>query len=255
MLGFDIYTKNLILVIEEKSPSSPIMHFPEFARKHITVFTVFCFVLFFLVDEELRVLRDKIAQDYNELPICKLCCKRSGGYDMMYFKIDDKFYRMATMITELKRSQIFNALWGKYSEKLKDEVVTMEIIFSKMWSTIYGKLNSINQQFIDGEMQLKKVDKYLNIFKMDYNALEKEFVLLSRYFNGTRHLDETKKKLGAVIKKVKSYKKLFHAQQAAQAILDLQKAMGLEGDFSQVEKIKKVRLKYFVSSLLWFLGK
>ena len=90
---------------------------------------------------------------------------------------------------------------------------------------------------------------------MDYDALEEEIVLLSRYFNGTRHLDQTKKKLGAVIKKVKNYKKLFHDRQAAQAILDLQKAMGLQGDFSQVEKIEEVRLKYFLSSLLWFLGK
>ncbi len=195
-------------------------------------------------------------QDYNELAICDLCAKRSGGYDVMYFKLDDKFYEMVSKIPELKRSRIFNALWKKYGEKLNnEEAVTMEIILNKMWSRICDKLNSINEQFIDGEMQLKKVDKYLNIFGMDYNALQEEFMLLSRYFYGTRHLDQINKKLRAVIKKVKSYKKLFHAQQAAQAILDLQKAMGLEGDFSQVEKIEEVGLKYFVSSLLWFLSK
>ena len=181
-------------------------------------------------------------QDYNELPIRDLCAKRSGGYDIIYFNLDGKFNEMVSNITELKRSKIFKALWKKYGEKLKHEIVTMEIILDKIWLRTCEELQSINQQFLNGEMQLKKVNEYLSMFSKDYNTLEEEFSLLSTYFNGRTHLDQIKKKLGAIMKKVKSYNKLFAARQAAQAILHLQKAMGLEGDFSQVESIEKVRL-------------
>ena len=209
-----------------------------------TVIVIFYHVIF-LVDEELRVLRDKIVQDYNELSISDLCTKRSGGYDIVFFDLDDKFHEMVSKITEIKNSQIFKKLWQKYSEKLKDEFVTMEVIFTNIWSRILDKLKSINEQFLDGEMQLKKADKYLVMCKTDYDALEEEFMLISRYFSGTAHLGEVKKKLGVSIKKVKSYKQLFDAQQAALAILELQEVMGLEGDFSEVEKIKEVRLCTF----------
>ena len=184
-------------------------------------------------------------QDYNELSIRDLCTKRSGEYDVVFFNLDDKFYEMVSKITEIKYSQIFKKLWQKYGEKLKNEVVTMEVIFNKIWSRILDKLKSINEQFLDGEMQLKKVDKYLVMCKTDYDALEEEFMLISRFFSGTAHLGEVKKKLGVSIKKVKSYKQLFDAQQAALAILELQEVMGLEGDFSEVENIKQVRLYTF----------
>ncbi len=198
--------------------------------------------MFFLVDEELRVFRDKILQDYHVLPICDLCIERAGRYDMIYFNLDGRFIEMVSKITELKRSQIFDVLWKKYSEKLKDVVVTMEIILDKIWLRVCEELQSISKKFVDGEMELEKIDDYLSMFKMNYDALEQEFMLLSIYFNGRTHLDQIKKKLGAVIKKVKSYKKLFDARQAAQAILNLQRSMGLEGDFSEVESIEKVRL-------------
>ena len=191
-------------------------------------------------------MREKIEQDYDELSIRDLCVKRSARYNTVFFKLDEKFCKMALRITEIKSSRIFDKLWQKYGKNLRDEVVTMEIIFGKIWSKICEKLKSINQQFLDGEMQLNKVDKYLSMFEMDYDALEQEFMLLSRYFNDTTHFEQIEKKLGVIIKKVKSYKKLFDARQAAQAILELQKAMDLKGDFSEVEKIEEVRLKYLV---------
>jgi phage-related tail protein len=202
-------------------------------------------MLYVLVDEELLALREKTVQDYNELCIRDLCTGRFGKCDVMFFKFDDKFYEMVSRITEIKRSQIFNTLWQRYSEKLKDEFVTMEDIFNKIWSIILDKLKLINEQFLDGEMQLKEVDKYLDMCKKDYGRLEEEFMLLSRYFSGTERLGEVKEKLGVSIEKLKSYKKLLDAQQAAQAILELQKVMGLEGDFAEVERIKEVRL-YFL---------
>ncbi len=207
------------------------------------------FYFVFLVDEELRVFRDKIVQDYHVLPMCDLCITRSGRYDMIYFNLDDRFIEMVSKITELKRSQIFDVLWKKYSKKLKDVVVTMEIILDKIWLRVCEELQSISKKFLDGEMELKKIGDYLSMFKMNYNALEQEFILLSLYFNGRTHLDQIKKKLGVVIKKVK---KLFDPPQAAQAILNLRRSVGLEGDFSEVERIEKVR--QYVLSVMFSLA-
>ena len=199
---------------------------------------------FVLVDAELRILREKIVQNYNELSIRDLCAKRSGRYDVMFFKLDHKYCEMMSKITEIKCSLIFNKLWQKYGEILKDEVITMEIIFNKMWSRICEELKSTNQQFLDGEMRLQKIDEYSNMFK-NYDALQEEFMLLSKHFSETT-TSLVKGKLGVIIKKVKNYKELFDAQQAAQTILQLKKTVGLEGDFSEVEKIEKVRLYFLV---------
>ena len=67
-------------------------------------------------------------------------------------------------------------------------------------------------------------------------------MLLLKYFGGkTTQLDQVQKKLEHIMNKVKSYRKLFDTQQAAQAILELRDTLHLEGDFSEVERIEKVR--------------
>ena len=205
----------------------------------VTVFT-----LFFLVDDELRVLRDKNEQDYDNLSIRALCTPgRSGGCNVIFFQLDEKSYEMVSKMPEIKDSQIFKKLWQKYGRKLRDDdiVITIEKLFMT-WSKICEKLASKNQEFLSGKMQLKKIDKYVNMFASNYTALEDEFALLSRFFYDAKtQLGQVKKKLRLVIEKVKSYRKLFQTRQAAQAILKLQEALDLQGDFLEVERIEKVR--------------
>ena len=149
---------------------------------------------------------------------------------------------MVSNITEMKSSRIFNVLWKKYGEHFNRKSVTMKIILYEVWLKICEELQSINQKFLNGNMKLRVIDEYLNIFEMDYEALKKEFMLLSKYFNGAADLEQTEEKLVLRIRKVKCYLKLYDAQQAAQAILKLQKALGLKGDFSKVESIDKVSI-------------
>lgn len=159
---------------------------------------------------------------------------------MIFFRLNDKSYEMVSKISEINGSRFFKNLWQKYGGSLRDNVVSVDMIFT-VWSKICMKLDTRNQEFLNGNMQLKKVDKYIKMFQMDYKALENEFMLLSKYFGDkTTQLDEVKKKLGLVIDKVKSYEKLFDTQQAALAILELREALDLQGDFSEVERIKKV---------------
>ena len=170
---------------------------------------------------------------------------------MIYFKFDEKSDEMVSKIPAIKGSRFFIYLWQKYGKSLKDNVVSVDMIFT-IWSKICEKLDARNQEFLNCKMQLKKIDKYIKMFQKDYKALEEEFMLLSHFFNGTTtHLDEVQKKLDDVMNKVKSYRELFDTRQAAQAILELRDALHLEGDFSEVERIEKVRAYiYFILCLL-----
>ena len=158
---------------------------------------------------------------------------------------------MVSKIKEIKCSVIFKRFWEKYGSKLNDKVVTMEVICNKIWLPISEKLSTVYQQFLSGQIQLKKVDKYLKLFD-DYNALKSELILLCTYFNGTSNLEQVKKELDKIFDKVKSYRRLFHAHQAAKVILELQQKMSLNGDFSEVEGIKEVRHGIIVMSVQSF---
>lgn len=152
---------------------------------------------------------------------------------------------MACRVTEIKRSLLFEKLWLKYSANVNDKEVTLEIIFTEIWLKIREKLKLIHRQFLNGEIQVNKIDKYLRLFEMDYDAFEKEFMLLSRFFQHTVSLEQAKKIVSDRMAEVKSYKKLSAAHQAARVILELQQKMDLKGDFSEVEKIEKVIFKFY----------
>ena len=149
---------------------------------------------------------------------------------------------MVSRITEIKSSRIFKKLWHKYRKDLKKEVVTMEMIYDNLWKPIRDQLCVVNQQFLSGDMLIKDVDKYLKLFDTNYEALGKEFLLLSKFFSDKTESDvnELKKLLGSKMERVKSYMRLFDAQDASQAIEALAERMGLKGDFSAIENLKEV---------------
>lgn len=148
---------------------------------------------------------------------------------------------MVSKIPEIKDSRIFDKLWQKYGKRFRDDdVVTIEKLYA-IWLKVCERLASKTQEFLSGKMQLRKVDKYVNMFEMNYTALEDEFALLSSFFDGAK-TQLAKAKLRFVIKKVKRYRNLFDTRQAAQAILKLQEALDLQGDFSEVTSIEKVRV-------------
>ena len=198
----------------------------------------FCF---YLVDKELCILREKSEENVRELSIRDVCVKRSGGFAVIFFDLDDKYLDMVSRIAEIKGSKIFAKLWHEYSEKSQNKEVTMEIIF-QIWLRICEKLKEINEQFVNGDMLLKDIDEYLNLFQTNYSKLEDEFKLLSTFLSHSRrHLDEAKRNLTARIEQVKKYRKISDARQAGRAILQLKETLNLTGDFSVVEKIKEVR--------------
>ena len=202
----------------------------------VTIFALF------LVDDEFRILREKNEQDYSDLSIHVLCTSgRSGRCEVKFFKLDEKSYEMVSKIPEIKDSRIFDKLWQKYGKRFRDDdVVTIEKLCA-MWLKVCDKLASKTQEFLSGKMQLRKIDEYVNMFEMNYTALEDEFALLSRFFDGAK-TPLVKTKLQHVIKKVKKYRKLFNTRLAAQAILKLKDALELRGDFSEVTSIEKVRV-------------
>ncbi|XP_028416584.1 E3 ubiquitin-protein ligase rnf213-alpha-like [Dendronephthya gigantea] len=192
------------------------------------------------VDEVLRALSEKIVQDFSELSIRDICVQRSGRFDVIFFNLDDKYLDMVSRINEIESSRIFVKLWRKYSEKLQNEQVTMENIL-QIWIKVCEQLEEISEQFGNGEMLLKDIDKYLDLFQTNYTDLEGEFKLLFSFLSHPKkHLDETERNLAARITQVKRYKKISDARQAGKAILQLKETLRLTGDFSVVEKIEEI---------------
>ena len=204
------------------------------------------FAILFLVDEGLRVWREKIEQDIVHVAIGDLCVKSSKRHIVTFFnlELEEKFCTMMSGVMKIKRSRIFRLLWQKKGEKVKDKVLTMEVIFDDLWSPICSKLVLINQQFLSGDMLLKDVDRYLKLCDLDYEALKNEFLLLSKFFSdGTSfYVNELETELRVGVERVMNYKKLFDARDAAKAILLLRETIGLKGDFSAIKNLDKVSL-------------
>ena len=204
------------------------------------------FAILFLVDEGLRVWREKIEQDIVHVAIGDLCVKSSKRHIVTFFnlELEEKFCTMMSGVLKIKRSRIFRLLWQKKGKKVKDKVLTMEVIFDDLWLPICNKLVLINQQFLSGDMLLKDVDRYLKLCESDYEALKNEFLLLSKFFSDDTSfcVNELETELRVGVERVMNYKKLFDARDAAKAILLLRETIGLKGDFSAIENLDKVSL-------------
>ena len=176
----------------------------------------------------------------NSQPMCNLCTRSTVGVVVVFFNLDPEIQFMISKMYNIQTSRIFNELWKKY-QKLEYEKVTMTVIMESMWGPINDKLVSIKKKFVSGEIQIKKVEKYLKMFNYDYPQLEKEFELLVEFFVLEKAISRSEKvQLRARIQQVKHYQKLFDAGLAARSILELRSAMELTGDFSEVESIAEV---------------
>ena len=194
----------------------------------------------FTVDEHLSFLRERLKEDMNSQPMCNLCTRSTVGVVVVFFNLDPEIQFMISKMYNIQTSRIFNELWKKY-QKLEYEKVTMTVIMESMWGPINDKLVSIKEKFVSGEIQIKKVEKYLKMFNYDYPQLEKEFELLVEFFVLEKAISRSEKvQLRARIQQVKHYQKLFDAGLAARSILELRSAMELTGDFSEVESIAEV---------------
>ena len=121
--------------------------------------------------------------------------------------------------------------------------VTIEAVFQSIWTPVCQRLASIIEQFLNGEMQLKEVEEYLDMFNKKYEKLEREFELLLN--NSTEpkiRLDIQKDRLYTRMDQIKEYVMLSTTCASARSILKVKEAMKLTGDFSEVESIDKVRL-------------
>ena len=147
---------------------------------------------------------------------------------------------MVSKMYNIQNSRIFNEQWKKY-QKLEYEKVTMAVIMESIWVPICDKLMSIKEKFVSGEMQIKKVEKYLKMFNYNFPQLEKELELLVVFFVSEKEITRSEKvQIRARIQQVNDYQKLFDARLAARSILELRRAMALTGDFSEIESIAEV---------------
>ncbi|XP_046861644.1 E3 ubiquitin-protein ligase rnf213-alpha-like [Xenia sp. Carnegie-2017] len=214
---------------EFKNLHEQLMHFMKLT-KHFTS-----------VDEEFSNLREKVAKDYDELPLCQIVKKnQNGALDFSFFETNTSTRLKISKIMKIEKSRIFWLLWKNYGEKDENEEddVGINLIAEKV-GKIEEKLETVNKNFFDGEMKLKETDKILSSFKMCYDSLEEEFRMLSNHF-GYPEKNDVDENLKSTLNKLKKYKELFELEQCAGVILKLRHNYVLTGDFSEVENIAQI---------------
>ena len=189
------------------------------------------------------ILRERIKEDISERPIRELCVRTTAGMTVVFFDLEQEVHDMVSKIHDLQTSRIFSKLWETYCNQLQGVTVTIEAVFQSIWTPVCQRLASIIEQFLNGEMQLKEVEEYLDMFNKKYEKLEREFELLLN--NSTEpkiRLDIQKDRLYTRMDQIKEYVMLSTTCASARSILKVKEAMKLTGDFSEVESIDKVRL-------------
>ena len=94
----------------------------------------------------------------------------------------------------------------------------------------------MKQSFLSGDISFREVDRLLKVFNQRYEDLGKEMRLITSSQNGAQvhALDEI---ITEHIEKIQKYNKLHNCIKAAEIILNFKNALGLNGDFRDVEDL------------------
>ncbi|XP_046860850.1 E3 ubiquitin-protein ligase rnf213-alpha-like [Xenia sp. Carnegie-2017] len=196
---------------------------------------------FTAVDQEFSILQKKVEQDYHKLRLCEIVKKnKNSELDFCFFEMSTSILLKISKICQIEKSRIFKLLWKNYGEKVKndEQVVSIKMIEKKVCE-IEETLETVNKDFFNGEMKLKKTDEFLNSFEMCYKSLEEEFRMLSNHF-AYPEKNDVDENLRKTLNKLKKYKELLEAEESAMVILNLRDEYGLKGDFSEVKNIPKI---------------
>ena len=193
------------------------------------------------MDKKLETLREKLEVDFASRAVCDLSATTSAGIVVTFFELNDEICDMVKNVHSIKGSRIFSKLWGKYCGKTQEHPVTLDSIKQSICDPLIKELMSVTREFISGDIILKDVMKYLEMFNNDYEKLGKELEELLKIFpDPQKSRAASKTQLSGNIQKARDYQGLFQANLAAKAIIELRDTVGLTGNFDEVERISEV---------------
>lgn len=180
--------------------------------------------------------------------------------EVIFFGLSPDSKSMVSTLSRLGDSTLLRQFWEQNGSKAlaimaqrggQKTSLTVADVLELVWIPSKEQLLSLEQRFLSGEIPFKEVDKLLELFDNKYEDLAGEIRLITSNQNGRHHLLEETIRLR--MRKIKQYHKLHTCIKAAGIMLKFKNAVGLEGDFQDVEVLYnqvclnlQLELPYFV---------
>lgn len=180
--------------------------------------------------------------------------------EVIFFGLSPDSKSMVSTLSRLGDSTLLRQFWEQNGSKAlaimaqrggQKTSLTVADVLELVWIPSKEQLLSLIQRFLSGEIPFKEVDKLLELFDNKYEDLAGEIRLITSNQNGRHHLLEETIRLR--MRKIKQYHKLHTCIKAAGIMLKFKNAVGLEGDFQDVEVLYnqvclnlQLELPYFV---------
>ena len=162
-----------------------------------------------------------------------------------FFGLSSEAKSMITSFTRLADSILLRQFWVENGRKALTKIgqreelkkfLSIEDIVEFVWKPSKEELLRLKQSFLSGDISFREVDRLLKVFNQRYGDLGKEMRLITSSQNGAQvhALDEI---ITEHIEKIQKYNKLHNCIKAAEIILNFKNALGLNGDFRDVEDL------------------
>lgn len=162
-----------------------------------------------------------------------------------FFGLSSDAKSMITSFTRLADSILLRQFWVENGRKALTKIgqreelkkfLSIEDIVEFVWKPSKEELLRLKQSFLSGDISFREVDRLLKVFNQRYEDLGKEMRLITSSQNGAQvhALDEI---ITEHIEKIQKYNKLHNCIKAAEIILNFKNALGLNGDFRDVEDL------------------
>ena len=163
--------------------------------------------------------------------------------EVIFFGLSPDSKSMVSNLSRLGDSTLLRQFWEQNGSKAlaimaqrggQKTSLTVADVLELVWIPSKEQLLSLKQRFLSGEIPFKEVDKLLELFDNKYEDLAGEIPLITSNQNG-RHDHLLEKTIRLRMRKIKQYHKLHTCIKAAGIMLKFKNAVGLEGDFQDVE--------------------
>ncbi|XP_022783821.1 E3 ubiquitin-protein ligase rnf213-alpha-like [Stylophora pistillata] len=162
--------------------------------------------------------------------------------DVIFFGLSPESKSMVFTLSRLGGSTLLRQFWEQNGRKAVASIaqregqktsVTVEDLLELVWTPSKEQLLCLKQRFLSGDIPFKEVDNLLEQFDNRYEDLAKEIRIITSNDGQQDHsLEGT---IRQRMEKIKQYHKLHTCINAAGIILKFKNALGLEGDFRDVE--------------------
>lgn len=176
-----------------------------------------------------------------------------------FFGLSPEAKEMISSLSKLSDSTLLRQFWMDNGNKALQKVteretqktsLSVEDVVELVWTPTSAQLQSLQDQFLNGSISFREVDKLFRVFKDDqkYENLAKEIRLFTLRNDSKAQAPD--RLINRRIEQIQQYYKLHSCIDAARIILDFKTSLGLQGNFQLVEDLhNQVCLSFIFHSL------